>query len=245
MGRAVALAGIAALLGIAALPLGIGGRLEQAFARSVQTFSGSEDAQKEITLDHMDVYALQLGVFDSIDRASAEVQRLEAMGVSCMIWQKERLRLIADVALTRDALDYSAAKGQDAYVISQALDEVLLRIGAQADAVDAACALVALPDETLLALLDGSKSSDLIPGIRTAADAARQAHPGHALYTTLADNLLAWCDMMERPAYAGASGYGRAAMFALCRELRQALIAASTASAQRTPSTAADVIPPA
>ena len=44
---------------------------------------------------------------------------------------------------------------------------------------------------------------------------------------------------------AEARSYGAVSMCMLCRELRQALSASNTVSAQRTPSTAADVMPPA
>lgn len=243
--RITALAGIAVLLGIAALPLGIGEKMGRALEGSVQAFAGERRAQTEITLPGIDVYALQLAVFDSAERAAAEAQRLERLGVLCMIWQKEKLRLVSDVSLGRESLDYATAMGQEAYVIEESLSEIRLRIEAGAEEIATVKSLLLLPDESLASLIDGGTLIDEIARVRAAAEAARDTYPQHALYTALAENLIAWCDMMEKPEMKDACGYGKAAMFALCRELRQALIAQSTVSAQRTPSTAADVMPPA
>lgn len=244
-GRGAMLVGIAALLGIAALPLGVGEWAGSVFARSAQVFSQGRSAQAQITLPQVNVYALQLGVFDSAERAADEVRRLEGLGVRCMIWQKEKLRLICDAALERSSLNLDTACGQEAYVIEETLNQVALRIEADAAGIEADKALLTLPDDALARLLGGEPLAEEIARVRAAAEAARDAHPEHVLYTDLAENLIAWCDMMEAPGMEHARGYGTTAMFALCRELRQALIAASTASAQRTPSTAADVMPPA
>lgn len=243
--RGAVLAGIALLLGITALPLGLGERLDSIVVRSTQVFSAGKRAQMEIVLPEIRVYALQLGVFDDEARASAEAQRLEKQGILCMIWQKEKYRLIADIALKREDIDYAAAKGREAYVIEELLEPVCLRIEAEEEEIGEVCTLLQLPDESLARLIDGKTIGDEIVCIRAAAHAAANTHPEHALYTTLAENLTAWCNVMEKPESINARGYGAAAMFVLCRELRQALIASSTASAQRTPSTAADVMPPA
>jgi len=241
-GRMAALAGIASLLGIAALAAntGIWDRIHE----SVQTFSAGTGAQEELSLAEISVHALQLGVFDSAERAKSEAARLEQLGIRCMIWQKERLRLVADVALDRAGLDWKTAGGQEAYAITETLEAVRLRITADAGDIQSAKALLLLPDETLNRLLRGASVGEETARIRQQAEAAKTAHPGNTLYTGLAAGLLSWCDMMDALG-AQAHGYAEASMFALCRGLRQALIEASTASAQRTPSTAADVMPPA
>lgn len=243
--RSAALVCIALLLGVAAFPLGIRQWIEDIFIENTQVFSAGKGAQAEITLPEMQIYALQLGVFDSEEGASAEARRLERMGVFCMIWRKEKLRLISDAAFRRKDIDHDTARGQEAYIIEDALEALKLRIAADAGEIDGITALIQLPDASLARLIGGEDLRQEIARVRKVAIPAASAYPDHALYTTLAENLIAWCDMMERPELAEANGYGAAAMFALCRELRQALMAASTASAQRTPSTAADVIPPA
>lgn len=243
-GRIMALCGIAALLGISLGASDVFARMNAVLDRGVQAFSAQKSVQTEVVLPEIQVFALQLGVFDSEARARSEAVRLEQRGVRCMIWKKDRLRLIADAAAERAALDMRMAGGQDAYIVSETLPEIRLSIGADAGGIDAVKAMLVLPDEAFGRMLAGAAPQTEIDRIRPIAEAAVTAHPEHALYTGLAENLIAWCDVME-PLGESAAGYAKAAMFALCRELRQALIAASTASAQRTPSTAADVMPPA
>ena len=115
-----------------------------ALTNHVQVFS--ERVQREITLHGYDVYALQLAVFDSGERAAAELKRLQALGIRCVIWQKERMRIVADAAFTREALNMAAAKGQEAYVICDTLDEISLRLSADSVSVEEAKALLELPD---------------------------------------------------------------------------------------------------
>ena len=78
----------------------------QAFAQT----AGDDSAQAELTLPEMKVWALQLGVFDSGESAAQEQRRLAAEGVPCVVWQRERMRLICGVALSRDGLDVQAAR---------------------------------------------------------------------------------------------------------------------------------------
>jgi len=243
-GRLAALAGIASLLGISLLSSHALMWIGDVLGAGVQVFAGETGAQEQIVLPEMRFFALQLGVFDSEERAQSEAARLRRLGARCMIWQKNRLRLIADVAAERSSLDFAAACGQDAYVMEDALPAVRLNIGAGARDIDAVKAMLTLPDETIARMLGGAPAAGEIARVRPLAEAASGAHPEHALYTDLAKSLIAWCDMMQ-PLGSDAQGYAKAAMLALCRELRQALIEASTASAQRTPSTAADVMPPA
>ena len=82
----------------------------------------------------------------------------------------------------------------------------------------------------------------------------RSAHPESALYTQLAQSLVNWCTLMEQTRQetdeAAARRYAAVTICTLCRELRivianQPASAQSTASAQRMPSTAAEVMPPA
>ena len=244
IGRVAAIAGIASLLGIAALSSNAFAGIGDMLRGSVQVFSSGRGAQEEICLRAISVHALQLGVFDNRERALSETARLEQLGVRCMIWQKEKMRLISDVALERSGLDMRTAGGQEAYAINESLKEVRLTIGAGAEDIGAVRMLLLLPDETLQRLLGGAPVAGETARIRPLAEAARTAHPEHALYTGLAANLISWCDMMDA-LDEQAHGYAEASMFALCRGLRQALMTASTASAQRTPSTAADVMPPA
>ena len=244
VGRCAALAAIVVLLGITAASSNAFGWASGLLDQGLAVFSAGKGVQAEVGLEEKRIAALQMGVFDSGERALSEAQRLERLGVRCMIWQDERFRLIADAADTRDTLSMDAAKGLEAYVIDETLDTVRLRVEAGMDEIDAVCRLLTLPDETLDRLIAGSALNDEIANIRLLADGAVKAHPEHQLYADLAENLLAWCGRMEALGEE-ARGYGKAAMLALCKELRQALIMASADSAQRTPSTAADVMPPA
>ena len=220
-----------------------------ALTGNVQTFSQS--LQQEITLPGYDVYALQLAVFDSGERAASELQRLQALGVRCVIWQRERMRLVADTAYSREALNRASAKGQEAYVIRDTLQPVSLRLSADSAGVAEAQLLLELPDRTLERILTEPDTAiaQITEEVKLIAAQALGAHPENELYTQLAQSLAAWCDLMqkalEESGEADIRSYGAATMYTLCRDLRQALSRLSTASAQRTPSTAADVMPPA
>ena len=242
---AVLTAGVIAALGFAPQ---LRGQIA-AMARDVQTFSQS--AQLDLTLPGYDVYALQLAVFDSGERAASELARLQALGVRCTIWQKEKMRIVADAAFSREALSRRAAKGQEAYIIRDALEDVSLRLSADATGVEEAKQLLEIPDATLKRIIQEYETplAQIIGDAERAAQAATDAHPENALYTQLAQSLVSWCAAMkktlEEAGEDDARSYGAVTMYALCRDLRQALSRLSTASAQRTPSTAADVMPPA
>ena len=217
-------------------------------AAAVQAFSQS--AQLNVTLPAYDVYALQLAVFDNGERAAAELKRLQDEGVRCVIWQKERMRIVVSAALSRDTLDTSAAKGYEAYVIRDTLPEVCVRLSAQRSDAERAKNFLEMPDRTLKALLEGTEDLGNLPAqVRAAASEAINAHPENQLYTQLAQSLLDWCALMEQTMAdadeSAARSYGTVTLCTLCRQLRQTLSEPSTASAQRTPSTAADVMPPA
>lgn len=233
------------LAGMAYVP-SIGERLEQ--FSGIQVFSQLNE--QEITLPEYDVFALQLAVFDNGERAGVEAKRLQQSGVRCVIWQKEKMRIVADAAFSRDALNLDAAQGHEAYVISDTLESITLRLQADAEGVAQAKKLLQTPDAVLKAILSGEEAlPDIIAQTQVLANEAADAHPENALYTQLAQSLMNWCALMEKTLMQGdeeeARRYGAVTMCMLCRELRQALSAASTASAQRTPSTAADVMPPA
>ncbi len=217
--------------------------------KDIQAFS-QQRTQLDMKLEAYDVYALQLAVFDSGERAANELARLQGLGVRCMIWQKERMRIVADAALSREALNMSAAKGQEAYVIHDTLEAVSLRLSADASGAQMAKKLLETPDQIFHALAQKTQTLEtIIAQTKTLAEASGNAYPENALYTQLAQSLLNWSVLMEKTLAqideAMARSYGAVTMCTLCRELRQALSAQSTASAQRTPSTAADVIPPA
>lgn len=244
--RCVTIWALVLLLGVTISSAGYGRRVIEWMGRSVPVFSREETgAQIELTLPALRLYALQLGVFDSGERAADEVRRLRDSGIACMIWQREKMRLISDVAFERQKLDLSTAKGMEAYVIEETLPKVVLRISASSGEIEAVRMLLQLPDSVLEALAGGGDVTQECARVRPLAQAAMETYPEHDLYTRLAGSLIKWCDMMESRELAGSRGYGAAAMAGVCRELRQALTAESTASAQRTPSTAAEVMPPA
>lgn len=215
----------------------------------IQAFS-QQNTQLDMKLKAYDLYALQLAVFDSGERAANELARLRSLGVRCVIWQKDRMRIVADAAFSRDALNRDAAGGQEAYVIRESLPAVSLRLSADSSGVMQAKRLLETPDRVLGELLqDSKKLEDIVLETRTLAEAAADLYPENMLYTQLAQGLISWSTLMEKTLLetdqTTARSYGAVTMCTLCRELRQALSASSTASAQRTPSTAADVMPPA
>ncbi|MBE5799920.1 MAG: hypothetical protein E7321_08230 [Clostridiales bacterium] len=218
-------------------------------AADVQTFAQS--TQQELTLPEYDVYALQLAVFDSGERAASKALQLRSDGVRCVIWQRERMRIVVSAAFSREELDASAARGHEAYVIRDTLPEVSLRLSAQMGEAARAKRLLETPDALLGMLLQDNEvpMREIIAQAEAIAGKELDTHPENTLYTQLAQSIVNWCDLMETTLEeadeATARSYGAVTMCTLCRELRQALSAPSTASAQRTPSTAADVMPPA
>lgn len=189
-----------------------------AFSPSVQ--------QTEMMLPEMEIYALQLAVFDSGERAADEANRLQAEGVRCIVWQREKMRIVSSVALSREELDWSSAKGHEGYVIREMLSPMTLRLSCSADAIDDVRALLQLPDIVLKRLLAGEETlASIAKETGEAAERAVDQHPEHALYTQLAQSLINWCALMERAGMEanGARGYAALTMCTLCRELRTAL----------------------
>ena len=218
-------------------------------AQNVQTFS-PQSVQQEMTLPGYDVYALQLAVFDSGERAQSELKRLQSLGVRSVIWQKERMRIVADAALSKDALHMDAAKGQEAYIIRETLEEVSLRLTADAISVAEAKQLLEMPDRAFRSIAgDKIPLDQIVNDVYSTAQQTLDTQPENELYTHLAQSLVSWCSMMstalEDAQETDVRSYGAVSMCLIARQLRQALSALSTASAQRTPSTAADVMPPA
>lgn len=217
------------------------------FGQDVQAFS----QQMEMTLPGYDVYALQLAVFDNGERAAAQMQHLHSQGIRCVIVQGERMRLIADVALSRQALQSRAAKGHEAYVLRDTLQAIPLRLSADSMGIARAKRLLETPDALLHAIVKKPESSlrDIVNQAVRIADESLGTNTENMLYTQLAQSLNNWSVLMQKTLEEAdetdARSYGAATMYLLCRQLRQALNASNTASAQRTPSTAADVIPPA
>jgi len=229
--------------------------LGQLIGRAVQTAAFSQSAQAEVQLESMNVYALQLGAYDSGERAKSEMNRLQGEGILSVLWQREQMRLICDVQRSKPALAADVAQGLDAWVISDTLDAVTLRVTTDTAGVGDVRRLLMTPDTVFAALCDGTEPlSAIVESVSPLARSAADAYPDNALYTQLAQSLVNWCTLMEsvRGVHGdeAAAAYARATMCTLCYELRQALRAvaqseASMASAQRTPSTAAEVMPPA
>ncbi|MBR4040617.1 MAG: hypothetical protein IKJ11_11070 [Clostridia bacterium] len=217
-------------------------------ADGLQAFS--QQGQIVMTLPGYDVYALQLAVFDHGERAAAEAARLQKEGVRCVIWQREKMRIIVSAACEKDQLDRAAAGGYEAYVIRDSLEEIPLRLSARADDAAMARRLLETPDAVFAALTDdGQTTAGIAAQTRMLAEEALGMQVQNALYTQLAQSLISWCDIvqdtLEVSGEAAARSYGALTMCTICRQLRQTLSEPSTASAQRTPSTAADVMPPA
>lgn len=226
--------------------------MENLGGRGLPVFEQSAEA--EMTLPKREIYALQLGVFDSGERAAGEAERLQKAGVPCIVWQREKMRIVCSVALSKEKIDTSCAKGNEAYAIKDTLPKVTLRIQAEAGRIEQVRRLLYMPDEILMHLLTGEMTLEqIVAQAKSLAGEERNAHPEHALYSELAQSLGNWCALMEKTMAENdekaARNYAAITICTLCRELRLALqnqtSAASTASAQRTPSTAADVMPPA
>ena len=248
---------VAALGAMAASPgarEGIAGALSLG-ARSAQAvFAGSAQERREVTLGAMRVCALQLGVYDNGERAQAEQERLTAAGLPCVVWQGERMRIVCAAAPDEGGL--SGDVGAEVYTIWDDWDAVSLRLSGTQDDTRQAEALLTLPDALFLALARPEKEQPLEDAIRRARETAQARRPSggeNALCAQLAQSLANWASLIEQTRQelgdAIARRYAQVTMATLCRELRAVLIAQaserSTASAQRTPSTAADVIPPA
>lgn len=253
---------VLALGALAASPgarLRLAGAARAAAEGAASAFSGREAAQAELTLPETRVYALQLGVYDDGDRAANAQRQIADGGVPCVVWQRQRMRIVCAAALSREALASASAGGLETYVIAEDLPEVRLRIRGTRAEIDAASALLGLPDALFASLQGGGALSDALARAEDVLRAARPALSGGDAGGALAAQLLAsledWRALCERTqeetSEAAARQYASLTMATLCRELRAALLdyseasAESAASAQRTPSAAAEAMPPA
>lgn len=214
------------MLGALAMAPGLREKL-RSLSWDVQTFSGGAQ-QAELTLPEREIYALQLAVFDSGERASSEARRLQAKGVRCIVWQREKMRIVSSVAFTREALDLNTARGEEAYVIRDTMEAVPLRLSCGAPELAAVQTLLETPDSVLTRLLTGEEPlSDILADVMSVAGQAAGSHPDNALYTQLAQSLANWCALMERTMEEtderSARSYAAVTMCTLCRELRLAL----------------------
>lgn len=214
------------LLGALAMAPGLKEKLRN-LSWDVQAFSsGAQQAQ--LTLPEREIFALQLAVFDSGERAASEARRLQAKGVHCIVWQREKMRIVSSVALSRDALDLETAKGEEAYVIRDTMEAVPLRLSCGAAEMAQVQTLLETPDSVLTRLLTCEEPlSDILADVASVVRQAAGGHPDNALYTQLAQSLANWCALMERTMKEtderSARSYAAVTMCTLCRELRLAL----------------------
>lgn len=230
MRRRAIMAGIVALLAALGMAPPLRAKIESAGRQGIQAmqaFAAREEAQAELTLPGREVYALQVGAFDSGERAEQERSRLAQQGLPCIIWQREQMRLICCAAATREALDMVSAKGKDAYVVADSWPQVRLCLRAGQADVEEALALLMLPDGLFGRLQSGEALGTLVDEAREKAKRALDTHPENVLYSELAQSLQNWCSLMEETAStqseATARAYATATMCTLCRELRVAL----------------------
>ncbi|MGN0775854.1 MAG: hypothetical protein ACI4MM_04155 [Candidatus Ventricola sp.] len=220
------------LLGVLAMAPGLREKL-RSLSQDVQTFADGAQ-QTELTLPAREIYALQLAVFDSGERAADEARRLQARDVRCIVWQREKMRIVSSVAFSRDALDFDTAKGKEAYVIQITLEEVPLRLSCNAADMAQAQALMETPDSVLTQLLEGEAPlEDIRVKLEETAGQALGSHPENTLYTQLAQSLVNWCTLMKKTIgetdEKSARSYAAVTMCTLCRELRLALSSQSAA----------------
>ena len=214
------------LLGALAMSPGLREKL-RSLSWDVPTFSAGAQ-QTELTLPEREIFALQLAVFDSGERAASEARRLQDKGVRCIVWQREKMRIVSSVALSRDALDLDTAGGEEGYVIRTTLEEVPLRLSCGAAEMHDVQALMETPDSVLTRLLTGEETlEEILAGVAGAAGCAAGSHPENTLYTQLAQSLVNWCALMEKTMQEAdersARSYAAVTMCTLCRELRLAL----------------------
>lgn len=223
--RLMTAAGVLLLGALAAAP-GLKEKL-RSLSMDVQAF-GAGAQQAEMTLPEREIYALQLAVFDSGERAQSEAQRLQKKGVRCIVWQREKMRIVCSVALSRNALDLDTAKGEDAYVIRDTLEAVPLRLSCEAAELTDVQTLLETPDSVLMRLLtDEEPLEDILADVAAVCARAAGRHPEHALYTQLAQSLDNWRALMKRTMQEtdgkDARSYAAVTICTLCRELRLAL----------------------
>ena len=229
---------VCALIALGAAAASPGARLRlaltarEAYAGVQAVFAGREEATQEVTLPARRVWALQLGVYDSGESAQQEQQRLTGEGVPCILWQRERMRIVCAAALSEKDLRGAQTFGLETYTIEDGMEEVRLRLGAAQREIEEISALILLPDalfEMLLGNEEEQPLSDIIARAREIASPAITAHEENALYTQLAQSVVNWCALIERASQEWGDGlarqYGALTMCTLCRELRTELLA--------------------
>ncbi len=196
-------------------------------ADAVQTLAAGTEEKIEITLPEMTVFALQLGVYDSGERAASQQKSFDQQGVRCIVWQREKMRIVCSAAKSRDALNMRAARGNEAYVITDTMPKVPLRIGCAAGEREETAAFIRLPDALLDELMGETERTlaQITADTREKAQRAMAMHPEHLLYSQLAQSLINWCELTD--AAAGeetAKAYAAVMMYTICREWRMALL---------------------
>ena len=233
------------LLGALAMAPGLREKL-RSLSWDAQVFSSGAQ-QAERMLPEREIYALQLAVFDSGERAASEARRLQAKGVRCIVWQREKMRIVSSVAPSRDALDLDTARGEESCVIRDTMEAVPLRLSCGAAEMAQVQTLLETPDSALTRLLTGEPGGRQSPGPCAVHPAG--AEPCQLVRADGKDDggggrekraqLRGGDDVHPVPgAAAGASKSERGAAVTHASGV-------STASAQRTPPTAAEVMPPA
>jgi len=86
------IAAVIVLLSSLAMTPGLRETITELGKRGLPVFE--QRAEAEMTLPKREVYALQLGVFDSGERAAEEAARLQHTGVPCIVWQREKMRIV-------------------------------------------------------------------------------------------------------------------------------------------------------
>ena len=188
----------------------------------VQAFADLHTSEINLVLPKKKLALLQLGVFDNGESAQSERARLAGLGVPCLLWQDERMRLIADAAADQQTLMDAAAQGLACFTAEETLDRVDVSLSAGERDAQMAAQLLHLPDETLARLEEDEALESILDDVQARARQAVSAHPENALYTQLAQSLINWCALMEETP-GNTRPYARATMALLCRELRRAL----------------------
>lgn len=197
-------------------------------AAALRSIACHDVQTQTLILPKLDVYALQLGVYESGERAQTEAESLLEAGIPCVVWQRERMRLICSASLSAERLDCAAAAGRETFVVHETLPQIRLHLNAEAEELQAVCELLRLPDTLLETLDSGDAQLDaLVAQTQSKAQAALTAHPESALYTQLAQSLMDWCALAQK-AQASDMGessraYAKAMACVLADRLREAL----------------------
>lgn len=209
----------------------IRGSLMRAAKDGVQAFRGfaSHDVQTQtLILPELEVYALQLGVYESGERAQTEAERLLEAGIPCVVWQRERMRLVCSASLSEEGLERATAAGRETFAVHETLPQIHLRLNAETEELQAVSELLCLPDTLLETLDSGDAQLDmLVAQTRSKAQVALTAHPESALYTQLAQSLMDWCALVQQAQDSSmgesSRAYAQAMACVLADRLRSAL----------------------